>query len=108
MTFGNKKMNERFIQSNVKEAHEELSGLLQLLASGIPLDFETYHAALAHAYHHLNLAWNGRNMSDKDWKEYTDKMAVVLKALPTDLPFIGDDGFWGLPEYKQISGNDDT
>lgn len=99
-------MNERFIQSNVEEAHEELTKLLQHFASGEPLDFAGFHIAMAHAFHHLNSAWNGRNISDEDCREYTDETYAKLEAFPTDLPLVGDDRFWDLPEYEEACRKD--
>lgn len=101
-------MNERFIELNAKDAHEELTKLLQHLASGAPLDFADFHVAMAHAFHHLNSAWNGRNISDKDWRECTDETYARLEAFPADLPMIGDDAFFDLPEYESIFKDEDT
>jgi len=58
-------MNARFIASNLKEAEDELRGLITRLESGKQLSFEDYHVAMAHIYHHLNSAWNGRNATDE-------------------------------------------
>jgi len=101
-------MNDRFILSNVREAHEELTKLLQMLESGERLDFEGFHVQMAHTFHHLNSAWNGRNISDNDWHEYTDETYARLKVFPSDLPMSGDENYYDLPEYETISKEDEA
>jgi hypothetical protein len=40
-------MNTRFIASNLKEAEEELRGLIARIEAGEELSFENYHVAMA-------------------------------------------------------------
>ena len=92
-------MNTRFIASNLKEAEEELRSLITRVASGEQLSFEDYHVAMAHIYHHLNSAWNGRDATDEQWRECSDKDYQKWQKFPEDLPMIGDDDYYDLPEY---------
>ena len=92
-------MNARFIASNLKEAEEELRGLITRLESGEQVSFEDYHVAMAHIYHHLNSAWNGRDATDEQWRECTDEDYQKWQKFPQDLPMIGDDDYYDLPEY---------
>jgi hypothetical protein len=50
-------------------------------------------------YHHLNSAWNGRNATDEQWRECTDEDYQKWQKFPQDLPMIGDDDYYDLPEY---------
>lgn len=92
-------MNARFIASQLSEAEEELRSLVAKVDSGEELSFEAFHVAIAHIYHHLNSAWNGRNANDQQWRECTDLDFATWQQFPRDLPLIGDDGFYDLPEY---------
>ena len=91
-------MNARFIASNLKEAEEELRGLITRLESGEQVSFEDYHVAMAHIYHHLNSAWNGRNATDEQWRECTEGNYKKWESFPRDLPLIGADDFYDLPD----------
>jgi hypothetical protein len=93
-------MNARFISSNLKEAEEELRRLITDTESGEELSFKDFHVAMAHIYHHLNSAWNGRNATDTEWRECTEANFQKWQSFPRDLPFIGDDDFYDLPEYN--------
>jgi len=54
--------NRDLIASNVKEAKEELESILSALASATEYSEEKFRIAIEHAYHHLNYAWNIRNV----------------------------------------------
>ena len=92
-------MNMPFIASNLKEAEEELRRLITRLESGEQLSFEDYHVAMAHMYHHLNSAWNGRDATDEQWRECTEEDYQKWQKFPQDLSLIGDDDYYGSPEY---------
>jgi hypothetical protein len=93
-------MNTDFIASNLKEAGEELQRLAARADSGEDISFEDFHVAMAHIYHHLNSAWNGRNITDAEWRECSDENWNKWRSYPTDLPLIGDDHYYDLPEYN--------
>jgi hypothetical protein len=92
-------MNTRFIASNLKEAEQDLQRLTARAAAGEDISFEDFHVAMAHIYHHLNSAWNGRNITDAEWRECTDENYKKWESFPRDLPLIGADDFYDLPEY---------
>jgi len=95
-------MNKRFILSNLTEAKEELEKTIQAIQSEEDYDFGDFHDGMAHAYHHIDSAWNGREISDTEWKEYSDETFARLEKFPIDLPMIGQDHYYDLPEYKEI------
>jgi len=92
-------MNARFIASNLTEAQEELRRLCDRAKAGENIPFADFHTAMAHIYHHLNCAWNGRDATDKQWRECTQEDFAKWQKFPRDLPLIGDDDFYDLPEY---------
>jgi hypothetical protein len=54
-------LNTKIISSNIFEAYDELSHLLQRLQTGT-LNEPELQVGLRHAYHHLNFAWNIRRV----------------------------------------------
>jgi hypothetical protein len=94
-------MNQRFILSNLKEAGEELQKLIQEMESRPDFSFEDFHCAMAHMYHHLNSAWNGRYVTNNEWRECTDENFEKWQKFPQDLPLMGDDTYYDLPEYNK-------
>ena len=94
-------MNKRFIISNLKEAKEELEKTIQSIESEKDYGFGDFHVGMAHAFHHLNSAWNGRDISDTEWKEYSDETYARLERFPVDLLLIGQDQFCDLPEDQK-------
>ena len=93
-------MNADFLVSNLKEAEEELCRLIAHINSAKNPSFEDFHVAMAHIYHHLNSAWNGRNITDHEWRECTDENWHKWRKFPRDLPLIGDDDYYDSPEYN--------
>jgi len=94
-------MNKQFILSNLIEAKEELEKTIQAIQSEEDYGFGDFHLSMAHAYHHMNSAWNGREISDTDWREYSDETYTRLEKFPIDLPMIGQDHHYDLHEYKE-------
>ena len=58
--------NVELIRQNVSEAIEQLKAIENALISGNEYDEPAFSIDLGHAYHHLNFAWNIRNVSEKD------------------------------------------
>ena len=73
-----RKLNWKIIESNIREAREELEELERTIAkTNKPAEVEL-QLSLRHAYHHLNCAWNirhtetakYRNMTEDDFKTW--------------------------------------
>jgi hypothetical protein len=94
-------MNVRFLVSNLEEAEEDLRQLVEQLKAGQEPSFGDFHSVMAHVYHHLNSAWNARNVTDAEWRECTEENYNKWQKFPHDLPLHGDDNFFDLPEYNQ-------
>lgn len=72
-------VNLEIIRSNVEEALKELKQLLSQIESKEHFSSIELESSLRHAYHHLNFAWNIRNidtdkyanLTDRDFKEWS-------------------------------------
>jgi len=78
------KLNQEFILYNLKDVREQIDKIIKL-AEGGELDEIAFEADIAHAYHHLNFAWNIRHASPKrasqcipeDFKEWSKYPADI-------------------------------
>ena len=67
-----KRLNWRIIESNIREAREELEKLESQIAKvRKPTEFEL-EFTLRHAYHHLNSAWNVRHTETSKYRHMTE------------------------------------
>jgi hypothetical protein len=66
-----KELNWQIILSNIKEAREELEQLEKTSESEEPEQIEL-EISLRHAYHHLNFAWNTKNIPSENYANLTD------------------------------------
>jgi tRNA(Ile2) C34 agmatinyltransferase TiaS len=66
------KLNWEIILSNIQEAKEELEKLENDIASSEKPDEVELELSLKHTYHHLNFAWNIRNLETEKYKNLTD------------------------------------
>jgi hypothetical protein len=65
-------INCKIIESNIREAREELEKLeSQLAKNEKPTEVEL-ELSLRHAYHHLNFAWNIRHTETAKYQHSTD------------------------------------
>jgi hypothetical protein len=55
--------NRRMVIFNLKEAKEQLDELIKDYGENPKYDAESFEVEMAHIYHHLNTAWNSRNVS---------------------------------------------
>ena len=76
-------MNERWVLFHSKEASEGLQKAMNHIESRS--DAEEFEIAIAHAYHHLNTAWNSRFISDEKARNHTDWDFIEWRQFPTDL-----------------------
>lgn len=86
-------MNHKIILSNLQEAREELDKLEAKLNSSDKPDEVEFELSLRHAYHHLNFAWNIRNVETEKYKNLTDTDFREWSKFPNgfdDLDTFGD------------------
>ncbi len=78
-----KKLNWQIILSNVKEARKELEELEKTIESGESEQIEL-EISLRHAYHHLNFAWNTKNIPSEKYANLTDSEFKEWGRFPQD------------------------
>lgn len=65
-------MNYEIILSNLREACEEIEKLESKINSFDKPDEVDFELSLRHTYHHLNFAWNIRNLETEKYKNLKD------------------------------------
>jgi hypothetical protein len=82
------KRNWRVIQSNLREAREQIE-ILEAAARSSPKPSDIELAiGLEHAYHHLNFAWNARFASEAEFRTLSDEQFNKWSRYPRELkPF---------------------
>jgi hypothetical protein len=96
-------MNAQVILSNLREAEEQLRSLISQAEQRPEFSFESFHIGMAHLYHHLNTAWNARNATRDQWVNQAEEDFKRWEQFPNDLPLIGSDTFYDLPEYRDTN-----
>lgn len=81
-------MNHRAVLFHLREAAEELNRLVEELALDRRYGEDSLEAAMGHMYHHLNTAWNGRNQTDKQDRDCTDRDFNRFRKFPKETEFI--------------------
>jgi hypothetical protein len=78
-------MNKHILLFNLQEAREELEHIIAALSTETDYDEHDFRAAMEHAYHHLNTAWNARHASDECWANQADELFHPWRAFPEDI-----------------------
>jgi len=90
-------MNRQVIESNIKEAREQLEEIEQRLSD--KLTEGELLVMLQHAYHHLNFAWNARKVSNSRYDKMSEKEFNEWSKYPAadidDFALIG-----GIPDEE--------
>jgi len=76
-------MNREIIESNIREAREQLEKIEKSVAAGKRLSDGEFLVMLQHAYHHLNFAWNARNVSTSRYSKLSEKEFNEWGKYPT-------------------------
>ena len=67
-----KRINWKLVAANLAEAREEIERMESVVVRPSKRDEPALNVALAHAYHHLNFAWNARYMRDEQYRRLSD------------------------------------
>ena len=81
-------MNRRVVLFHLREAAEELNHTVQQLTRDKNFSEDSLGVAMAHAFHHLNTAWNGRNQTDKQFRECIDVDFNRFRKFPRQSEFL--------------------
>ena len=63
--------NRSLVKRQLEEAREQIEDLEGRLKSRSRLNEAEFEILLGHAYHHLNFAWNCRNVPEKVYRSLT-------------------------------------
>lgn len=80
-----KRLSRRIVRANLEESLEQLEDVLAILRAGKPLPEEHFAVMIAHAYHHLNVAWNARNAPMARYRKMTSRDYNLWASFPRDL-----------------------
>lgn len=78
------KLNIKNILYNIKDAREQLENIEKLLEEE-NLSEVNFEIKLAHAYHHLNFAWNIRHLSDKRFQKMSEEDFKNWGTFPNEI-----------------------
>jgi hypothetical protein len=78
-------MNKEWVVWNLKEAQKELTRTIADLESDSEYDYPEFSVAMAHLYHHLNTAWNSRDVSEQVASECSQENFDRWRQMPTDI-----------------------
>lgn len=81
-------MNRRVVLFHLREAADELKRTVQGLKRDENFSEDSLEVAMGHAYHHLNTAWNGRNQTDKQFRECSDGDFNRFRKFPRQSEFL--------------------
>ena len=75
-------MNKENILFNLREAKEELDRTIDKLGNKTDYDYEEYLVAMTHLYHHINTAWNARDVDEKRAKACSEEDFQKWRRFP--------------------------
>ena len=78
-------MNKQHILFHLGEAKDELDRTIRELNQTPEYDYGEYVIAMAHLYHHLNTAWNGRDASPERAKACSEEDFRNWRQFPQDI-----------------------
>lgn len=80
-------MNEPLILSNLEEAGEEIASLIADIQKRNGYTEHDLRIGITHAYHHLNVAWNAREVPMEEYCDLSDEQFYNWRAFPPDIDF---------------------
>jgi len=95
-------MNRQIIESNIKEAREQLEEIEKRLSANL-IEGELL-VMLQHAYHHLNFAWNVREIPTERYASMTDEEFNEWGKIPQDM----DDSIFCLESGEKEETTDEV
>lgn len=78
-------MNKNYVLWHLEEAQKAIREIVAEIKSDPDYDYGNYLVDIAHAYHHLNTAWNARDASEAAVEACTDDDWYRWRQFPTDI-----------------------
>jgi len=82
-------MNKEWILFHLTEARDEINKTLTDIHGNPDYNYAEFWVAMQHLYHHVNTAWNSRELSEAQVREGTDEGFSRWSQFPKDLPMMG-------------------
>lgn len=79
-------MNKEWLLSHLREANEELTQIINRVESDPEFGDIELEIALTHMYHHVNTAWNARNVESERRFWISQEDFDVWRKFPSDIP----------------------
>lgn len=77
-------MNKEWIAFHLEEAADQLQETLNRLSSEPDYSYGDFVAEMSHAYHHINTAWNSRDVSPQDVANQSDADYDAWQKMPSE------------------------
>ena len=81
-------MNKNLVVFHLSEAHEELQRTLEEISEDSEYGQGDFLVAMQHLYHHLNTAWNARDVSDAVAEPGSNELFNRWGKFPQDVPLM--------------------
>ncbi len=78
-------MNKDYVLVQLREAREELERTIRELREDPDYDYGEFVVAMTHLYHHVNTAWNARDVSHERAETCSENDFRQWRQFPTDL-----------------------
>jgi hypothetical protein len=82
LSAGRMVLNRALVRRQIEEAREQLEDLEARLKNGRRLSEDELEILLGHAYHHLNFAWNCRNVREEVYRSLTHSQFLKWGRVP--------------------------
>jgi len=83
-------MNKRLVTFHLSEAQEQLRDMLEEMSKDPEYDYGEYFVHIQHLYHHVNTAWNARDVPDSEAEPGSDELFKRWGRFPRDLLLLVD------------------
>jgi len=77
-------VNKDWIASHLREAAEQLQETVKNLSSDSDYSDVDLTIEISHAYHHINTAWNSKDVSPDATSNFTDADYDAWQKMPSD------------------------
>ena len=78
-------MNKDYVLFNLQEAREKLEQTIRALRERSDYDSGEFLLAMTHVYHHVNTAWNARNVSRARAEACSDEDFRLWRQFPPEV-----------------------
>ena len=82
------RLNWEIIKGNIEEARKQLQDVVTLIEKGEYPYKEELQIMMQHAYHHINFAWNAKNIAIKRYNNLTIADFNTFGKFPKDIKAI--------------------